>query len=141
MTHHERLKRWADTCPNNSWTLPVTKQDALDLVRECGDVQAQHTEWLAWHQKEIDDAHRTLGSMTHRVEALETELDKLQREITWCHRAIQFYAKHEHWMAVSSDTGQPCKLLIANDSTQDSYNGWSVAEVALRNLTQQALMK
>lgn len=42
--------------------------------------------------------------------------------------AVEFYARHEHWMGTAEDG--PQKLLIANGDTS-GVDGWAVAEDAL----------
>lgn len=51
-------------------------------------------------------------------------------EKTRLRRALEFYARHEHWMALGEGTNNDQKLLIANGDTTDT-NGWAVAEKAL----------
>lgn len=45
-------------------------------------------------------------------------------------KALEFYARHEHWMALAGDADEPQKLLIANGDT-DATDGCAMAEKAL----------
>lgn len=51
-------------------------------------------------------------------------------EKTRLRQALEFYARHEHWMSLDGNLGSDRKLLIANGDTTDT-DGWAVAEKAL----------
>lgn len=45
-------------------------------------------------------------------------------------KALEFYARHEHWMTLGEQPGSQHKILVANGDT-DSVEGWAMAEKAL----------
>jgi len=51
-------------------------------------------------------------------------------EKTRLRQALEFYARHEHWMALGEAVNGDRKLLVANGDVADT-NGWTVAERAL----------
>lgn len=52
-----------------------------------------------------------------------------QGEVRRLREALQFYARHEHWMEQTSDSGL-CRLLVAMQGVGIQH-GWIVAEIAL----------
>ena len=51
-------------------------------------------------------------------------------EIARLRKALDFYARREHWMARTENLACSRKLLVANGDTSGT-NGWAVAEEAL----------
>ena len=49
----------------------------------------------------------------------------------WYLEALQFYARPEHWMALTDDADADRRLLVAHSHLEASGNGWSVAMSAL----------
>ena len=93
------------------YVMPI--EERLKLARERGDAYAEM----------FDIAQGTALAWKHRADILL--------------RAIAFYAKHEHWMAITSDSDCPCTNLIARMGNAGP-DGWNVAELVLHEVTSAA---
>lgn len=78
------------------------------------------------------------GDIYTRTEGRISEAD-LHTLISAIHRAesaLGFYARHEHWMALTSDADALRTVLVAMQGAGEQH-GWRVAEDALLNPTRE----
>ncbi len=87
----------------------------------CGIVEPEQNEANAAF---IAAARSSVPRMAADIKALCAEVARLRK-------ALRFYARHEHWMAITSDPDCASQLLVAL-SGQLPPDGWAVAEDALK---------
>jgi pyruvate/2-oxoglutarate dehydrogenase complex dihydrolipoamide dehydrogenase (E3) component len=81
---------------------------------------------------EFQGSKDVVRRMARTLEALSLALiaARVAEAVKPLEDALKFYAKHEHWMGLTSDDYTP-KLLVANGNTPNT-EGWAVAEAALQ---------
>lgn len=92
-----------------NYVMPI--EDKLEQARQRGDAYAEM----------FEIAQGTAQAWKHRAETLL--------------KAVQFYARHEHWMALTSDADCPLTNLIARQG-DTSPDGWAVAEAAMQEVAE-----
>lgn len=90
-----------------NYVMPI--EEKLELARQRGDAYAEMYEI----------AQGTAQAWKHRAEVLLA--------------AVEFYSRHEHWMAITEDADCPLTNLVARKIP--GRDGWAVAEEAMREVT------
>ncbi len=89
-----------------------------------GDAEPGEVDYAPANSAFIAAARSAVPEMAWHIEELVQEVERLRK-------ALGFYARHEHWMAVASDADCARQLLVAL-SGQLPPDGWAVAEDALK---------
>lgn len=80
--------------------------------------------------EKVERLERELAASEYRNHDLVDSVLVLECHNAAMRRALEFYAKHIHWMDLSEDC-EHRTVLVARDGKMNDPNGWAVAESAL----------
>ena len=82
----------------------------------------------------LDELARVKAELKERDEIImdtHKRAEQAQTHTTALREALEFYAKREHWMGLTSDSPSR-RLLVANGRNHQTGDGWEEAQAALR---------